>query len=197
MNRAVFLDKDGTLIKDVPYNVNTEMIELLPEVVGGLKLLQKLGFYLFIISNQSGIARGYFSKEDLHRSFEYLQGLLFDEGIKLEGIYYCPHHKEGTVTQYAISCQCRKPLPGLLFQISKKCSIDLKESWMIGDILNDIEAGHLAGCRSILVDNGNETEWNLSSIREPDYTVKTPKEAALIIMNNMSRKDQDTYEQLL
>lgn len=184
MQRAVFLDKDGTLVHNVPYNVDTNKIVLLPRVVQGLQQLQRLGYKLVIVSNQAGLALGHFSEFALVRANEFLENLLLDEGIRISAAYYCPHYPQGLVKRLSTVCSCRKPKPGLLLQAARDLNIDLSASWMIGDILNDVEAGNRAGCRSILIDNGNETEWLEGAYREPFATVANVYDAALIIASH-------------
>lgn len=166
-NKAIFLDKDGTLIPDIPYNVNPQLITLQADVIDGLKRLQNEGYLFIIISNQSGVARGYFEEQALEGVEQRLKELLSREGITLSGFYYCPHHADGTVEGYNIDCDCRKPQPGMLLQAANEYDIDLSASWMIGDILNDVEAGNRAGCRTVLINNGNETEWLEGNYRIP------------------------------
>lgn len=176
---AIFLDKDGTLIPDVPYNVDPDKIELAEGAIAALRSLSQAGYKLIVISNQSGVARGYFAESALIAVEQQLQKLLHP--ISLSGFYYCPHHLKGTIADYAIECDCRKPKPGLLLQAAQEHNIDLTRSWMIGDILNDVEAGRSAGCQTILIDNGNETEWILTPNRTPHYRVSSLVEAAEII----------------
>jgi histidinol phosphatase-like enzyme len=109
--------------------------------------------------------------------------MLNNHGIMLSGFYYCSHHPQGKIEPYAIDCDCRKPKPGLLHKAAIELKIDLSASWMIGDILNDIEAGNSAGCRSILIDNGNETEWMMNEIRRPIAKVRNIDEAAEYIIS--------------
>jgi|SRR5579884_1499702 len=182
MTRAVFLDKDGTLVEDVPYNVDPAQIRLMPGSVEGLQALHGAGFRLVVISNQSGVARGYFAESALHAVAEHLRKLLAEAGVPLAGFYYCPHHPDGTVPAYTQPCSCRKPAPGLILQAAEELGINLEQSWFIGDILNDIEAGRRAGCRAILLDNGHETEWLGGSLREPHHTVRDLAEAARTIL---------------
>ena len=182
VKNAVFIDKDGTLIIDVPYNINPDRITLSDHCIMGLKSLQEKGYLLILITNQSGIARGYFNEEDLLAVEHKIREMLIHEGIVLNGFYYCPHHPEGIIQSFTIDCDCRKPRPGLLLQAAKEHGIDLRSSWMIGDILNDIEAGNRAGCRSILIDNGNETEWLINERRNPLIKVKNIDEAAIYIL---------------
>lgn len=178
---AVFIDKDGTLIDNVPYNVDPALIRLAPGAGEALVRLKQLGYRLIVISNQSGVARGYFPESAIEGVKTRLAELLSEYDVALDGFYYCPHHPKGTVAAYAHACDCRKPHTGMFLIAAREHAIDLKRSWMIGDILDDVEAGHRAGCRSILIDNGNETEWDASPLRQPDHTVAGLKEAACAI----------------
>ena len=184
MNKAIFIDKDGTLIPDIPYNVNPDLITLSDTAIPALTLLQQHNFLLIVISNQSGVARGYFTEKDLESVSEKIRSLLATEGIKIDGFFYCPHHKEGTIKEYSIDCDCRKPKPGLILKAVADFSVDVTQSWMIGDILNDAEAGKSAGCQTILINNGNETEWIMNEKRQPDYKANNLLEAAKIIVEN-------------
>jgi D-glycero-D-manno-heptose 1,7-bisphosphate phosphatase len=177
-NRAVFLDKDGTLIPDVPYNVDVEQITLQKNILAGLAKLQAKGYKLIIISNQAGVAKGYFTEEKLAHVSDKMRDLFNANGLKLDGFYYCPHHPKGVIIGYNIDCNCRKPKPGMLLRAARDHNIDLEASWMIGDILNDVEAGNRAGCKTILVDNGNETEWIEGEYRKPTVLCKTIDDAA-------------------
>jgi D-glycero-D-manno-heptose 1,7-bisphosphate phosphatase len=182
MKRAVFLDKDGTLIDDVPYTCDPGRIQWLPGVIDGLRRLQFAGYRLLVISNQSGIAHGYFSEADLAAMMSGVGRMLASQGVRLDGSFYCPHHPEGSVPRYAVACACRKPAPGLLMTAAAAHGIDLSRSWMIGDILHDVEAGRRAGCRAILLDNGHETEWRLGAQRWPDGFAGTFDGAAQLIL---------------
>lgn len=180
--KAVFLDKDGTIIPDIPYNVDTEKIALNEGAVEGLQLLQSHGYLLIIVSNQAGIARGYFTVEQLNNVEHAITSMCSKFGIYIDGFYYCPHHPDGIVAEYNSDCDCRKPRPGLLLQAAKDLDIDLSSSWMIGDILNDVEAGNRAGCKTILLNNGNETEWVPGAARIPEYFAMDLAEAARYIV---------------
>lgn len=179
---AVFIDKDGTLIDNVPYNVDPGLIRLSRRAGEALALLKRHGFLLFVVSNQSGVARGYFSESAVKGVKMRLAELLTEYGVALDDFYYCPHHPQGSVEEYACPCDCRKPMPGMLLAAARGHGVDLQRSWMVGDILDDVEAGHRAGCRSILIDNGNETEWETSPLRRPDHKVADMREAADIII---------------
>lgn len=180
-HRAIFLDKDGTLVHNVPYNVAPERIQLMPGVAEGLQRLHAAGYTLIVITNQSGVARGYFAEEALDGVEARLRDLLAEYGVPLAGFYYCPHHPDGVEPAYATTCTCRKPAAGLLLQAAHDHDIECSQSWLIGDILNDIEAGRRAGCRTVLVDTGGETEWELSPDRMPHHIVDNVAAAARVI----------------
>jgi D-glycero-D-manno-heptose 1,7-bisphosphate phosphatase len=175
---AIFLDKDGTLIQDIPYNIDPSRIEWMPGALAGLKQLQSVGYRLIVVSNQSGVARGFFPEVALQAVAAELHQRFAQANLVLTGFYYCPHHPEGVIETYRKDCTCRKPAPGLILQAAADHHIDLQRSWMIGDILHDIEAGKRAGCQTVLLDNGHETEWNLSPLRSPQMIASTLKDAA-------------------
>lgn len=189
--KAVFLDKDGTLVSDVPYNVDPRLILFESFVFEGLRSLQE-EYQLIIISNQSGIAKGKFTVSQLIDYWHALIAALKEQEIHIAGYYYCPHHPEGVSQEYAVACGCRKPAPGLILQAAQELHVNLKDSWMIGDILDDVEAGHRAGCKSVLIDNGNETEWKEGRGRIPDFVAKHFGEAADYIL----KKGEKRYEKL-
>jgi D-glycero-D-manno-heptose 1,7-bisphosphate phosphatase len=179
--RAIFLDKDGTLVEDVPYNVNPDLIQLTWLAGPALQLFQQMGYALFVVSNQAGIAKGFFTEASLAPVRQRLGELLAQYGVTLSGFYYCPHSPDGEVKRYAVSCTCRKPLPGMLQRAAGEHRIDLSRSWMIGDILHDVEAGRRAGCNTVLIDNGNETEWEMGPHRTPHLTAPNLFAAARMI----------------
>jgi len=188
VNKAIFLDKDGTLIPNIPYNVNPDRIELEKGVLAGLNLFVEEGFQLYVVTNQSGIAKGYFTEKELRVVWNTLQGILRAHGLPaFRAFYFCPHHPEGAIASYACPCTCRKPMPGLLQQAAADHQISLKNSWMIGDILNDVEAGNRAGCRSVLINNGNETLWEDGAFRRPDFIASDFLEAAKWIISQEQR----------
>ncbi len=180
--RAVFLDKDGTLIENIPYNVAPERIRLAPGAEEGLTLLHEHGYRLIVVSNQSGVARGYFEESALAAIEDRLREILSGIGIPLAEFVYCPHHPEGVVATYAVTCDCRKPAPGMIVKSARAHGIDPARSWLVGDILDDVEAGRRAGCRTILLDNGDESEWVLSPDRQPHHKAADMAEAARIIV---------------
>lgn len=175
---AVFLDKDGTLLDDVPYNVDPVRMRFTPGAEEGLRLLHAAGFRIVLVSNQSGVARGLFPESALSAVERKLDEMLGRAEIPLAGFYYCPHHPKATVAAYRQECVCRKPSPGMLFRAARELDLDLSESWMVGDILDDVAAGIAAGCRTVLIANGNETEWVVTPERWPHVVAVNLAEAA-------------------
>lgn len=179
--KAVFLDKDGTLIDDIAYNVEPRRIALCHRAGLALRLLSALGYRLFVVSNQDGIGDGRFAEAAMGPVAARLAELLAREQAALAGFYYCPHHPRAALPRYARACDCRKPAPGMLLRAAREHGIDLAASWMIGDILHDVEAGNRAGCRSVLLDNGHETEWLGGWRRVPTHVAPDLHRAALLI----------------
>ena len=187
MSVTVFLDKDGTLLEDIPYNVDPQRMRLAPLGDRALRLLAEYDCRVVVVSNQSGVARGYFSESSLERVEDWLRTVFRRFGVDFAGFYYCPHHPEGDVAEFAIECDCRKPGDGMLRWAAADLGIDLSEAWMVGDILDDVEAGNRAGCRTILIDNDNETEWRLSTLRWPTVVVRNLESAARAIVDDIVR----------
>jgi D-glycero-D-manno-heptose 1,7-bisphosphate phosphatase len=179
--KAIFLDKDGTLIDDIPYNVEPGRMALCRGAGSALRLLARLGYRLFVVSNQDGIAAGRFKEDAMAAVGARLAQLLAGEDLALAGLYYCPHHPRAALARYACACNCRKPRPGMLLRAASEHGIDLGASWMIGDILHDVEAGNRAGCRSVLLDNGNETEWLAGPHRVPTGIAPDLQGAAALV----------------
>ncbi len=161
------MDKDGTLVENVPYNADPARIRLAPGAEDAVARLSRRGYRVIVVSNQPGVALGLFSESDLRQVENHLRKAL----PALDGFYCCPHAPEH-------GCECRKPACGLLVAAAREQGVDLGKSWMVGDILDDVEAGRRAGCRTVLVDVGNETEWNLNERRRPHVMVPGLAEAA-------------------
>lgn len=151
MQRAVFLDRDGTIIEDTGYIGECNKIKFLPMVSEAIKLLNENGFKVIITTNQSGVARGYFTEETVIEINKYIQESLAKQGAFIDMVYYCPHHVEGIVKEYRRECYWRKPNPGMIEEAAREHNIDLKNSFTIGDKISDTEAGHRAGCKTILL----------------------------------------------
>jgi histidinol-phosphate phosphatase family protein len=158
-------------------------MRLAPGALDALRLCAWLEIPLFVISNQSGVALGKFGRDALEQVETRLRELAAEAGATFSGFYWCPHHPHGSVPEYTVACDCRKPAPGMLLRAAREHDIDLARSWFIGDILDDVEAGHRAGCRCVLIDNGNETEWLRGEGREPDVVAPDLHEAVLAIVN--------------
>jgi D-glycero-D-manno-heptose 1,7-bisphosphate phosphatase len=151
---AAFLDRDGVLVRDTGYVHRIEDLEILPGVPEALKLLHDHGYLLIVISNQAGVARGYYSTEDVDRFHAEMQKRLEKQlGFALDGIYYCPHHPQGSVFEYAINCSCRKPGTALIEKAAQDFSIDWEHSIMVGDRASDIECGLKAGVLGIQIES--------------------------------------------
>ena len=180
LRRAVFIDKDGTLVENVPYNVDPALLRFTPHAIPALRRLADAGFLLVVVSNQPGVAQQRFGLPALQELANALDGRLRRAGVPLAGFYVCPHAPAGE--PFGGRCRCRKPAPGLLLEAAREHGIDLTRSWMVGDILDDVEAGWRAGCGSVLMDVGNETEWRWSPIRIPDFRVADLAGAAASIL---------------
>lgn len=153
---AAFIDRDGVINRDTGYVFRIDDFHLLPGVPEGLRCLQEAGFALVLVTNQAGIARGYYSEEQFELLTLHMVKLLQAEGISFTGIYYCPHHPNGIIEAYSTTCNCRKPSPGMLMLAAEELNLDLSTSVLIGDKRSDIEAGRAAGVRyTIVVQSGH------------------------------------------
>jgi len=158
MQRAVFLDRDGTIIEDVGYLSDICQIRILPGAAEAIRLLKHNGFKVIIVTNQAGVAKGYFSEEKLQEINTRLLETMSEQGAHVDKIYYCPHHTEGTVEEYKKECSWRKPNPGMIEAAAREYDLDITNSFMIGDKSSDIEAGRRAGCRTILLTGQGQTD---------------------------------------
>ncbi|MHC4988913.1 MAG: D-glycero-alpha-D-manno-heptose-1,7-bisphosphate 7-phosphatase [Planctomycetota bacterium] len=189
--KAIFLDRDDTLVNDPGYIQRPEQVLLLPGAAEALIQLKKMGYLLIIVTNQSGVARGLVTEaqlEDIHRQ---LKSLLAAEGAQIDAIYYCPYHPEGTVKDFSMESNLRKPNAGMFFQAEGDLDIDLEQSWMIGDSYRDMQAGKAAGCRTILVDVPGKIREKKDGDPEPDRKAVNLREAVNIIrMHEFHQKAQ-------
>ena len=179
MHKAIYLDRDGTLNVEIMYAHKAEHFKLLPGVIEGLKKLKKE--YIFVvITNQSGIGRGIFKEEDMHKFNEKLLSELKKEGIEIKNIYYCPHVEEDL-------CKCRKPHTKYIREAEKEFNIDVKNSWVIGDHPHDVEMGIKNGCKSVYLLTGHGSrhlEGLKNSKIEPDFIASNFLDAANFIIKN-------------
>jgi len=153
MKRAVFLDRDGTINIEKEYLYQASDFEFIPGAPEAIRLLNQAGIMVVVVTNQSGVARGYYTENDVENLHRHIALELERSGAHVDAWLYCPHHPAGRGS-YALPCNCRKPLPGMLQEAAVRYDIDLGNSAMIGDKLADIEAGEAAGCRTILVRTG-------------------------------------------
>ena len=155
--KAVFLDRDGTINIYKGFLTDINEFELLPNVVEAIKIINSSGYLAIVVTNQPVVARGEVSFEQLEEIHKKMETLLGAQGAYIDGIYYCPHHPhkgyEGEIPELKINCECRKPKPGMLLEAAKDFNIDLEQSWMIGDSVNDVQAGMAAGCKTALIAN--------------------------------------------
>ena len=192
MKGAVFMDRDGTISEEVGYLNELDQLRLIPKSVEAIKLINESGLMAIVITNQSGVARGYFTEEMVHRVHEKMEELLDERDVHLDGIYHCPHHPEGVVESYRKTCNCRKPASGLLKKASKDHGIDLAASYIVGDKLIDIELAYKVGAKGILVLTGygkDELE-KINDVPEirPAYVADTLFNAAKWIINDLGVK---------
>jgi D-glycero-D-manno-heptose 1,7-bisphosphate phosphatase len=154
---AVFLDRDGVINVDHGYVSQVDDFEFIDGVIEACKKIKDKGYLLVVITNQSGIARGYFSEEQFHSLTEWMDWSLADRGVDLDGIYYCPHHAQKGVGEYKVDCDCRKPKPGMLLSAIHDLNIDASNSILVGDKVSDLQAGIAAGVKNnYLVRTGKE-----------------------------------------
>jgi D,D-heptose 1,7-bisphosphate phosphatase len=184
-NKAIFLDRDDTLVEDPGYINNPDQVKLLEGVPEALSELKAMGYKLVVVSNQSGVARGIVTEEVLGQIHKRLEQLLAREGVSLDRIYYCPYHPEGVIPKYRRDSDHRKPNPGMLLDAAKDMDIDLMESWMVGNGPRDVETGVRAGCRTILVDSRAHEQKLQPGERAPDYRAVNLKEVVNIIKMHM------------
>jgi len=178
MRPAVFLEKDGTLLEK-EMRADRGGIRLRPGAVDALLLLSGLGFEIFVVSNQPGVARGEFPAGALDAVAAHLDDLFLAHGFRLSGCYWCPHDPAGVITQYAFECACRKPMPGLIEAAAHEHELDLARSWVIGADVDDIEAGVRAGCNTVWIGDDDDGGLRCSL---PDIVARDLLDAAAAIM---------------
>jgi D-glycero-D-manno-heptose 1,7-bisphosphate phosphatase len=186
--RAVFLDRDGTLILDPGYLSRPEDVALLPGVAEGLAALRRAGFLLVVVTNQSGIARGKYTVAEYESVEARLGAVLSAQGVEIDATYYCPYHPDGTVPPYDVEHEDRKPNPGMWRRAAADLGIDLSASWSIGDGERDIVAGKRAGTKGVLLAGGRD-KWPLPVLGpyDPDFVARDMREAVLYILRAEGR----------
>jgi D-glycero-D-manno-heptose 1,7-bisphosphate phosphatase len=154
MTPAVFLDRDGTLVEEAGYLDRIERLVLFPWSIDAVRLLNRGGFKVVVLSNQAGIARGFFDEALVNQTHRYLDERLAAGGARIDGYYYCPHHPDAMVPEYKRECDCRKPQPGMARAAAAALDLDLARSWMVGDRWLDVQLGQAVGARTVLVRSG-------------------------------------------
>ncbi len=169
MNKAIFMDRDGVINKDYGYVSKIESFEFLIGTIDALKKLNK-EYLLFIITNQSGIARGFYTEEDFQKLNNYMLNELKKENITIERVKYCPHHEKGIIKKYAIICKCRKPEAKMILDLIEEYKIDVNNSYIIGDKESDIKAGDKTNLKTVLIGNKYkqkiEANYNFDNLLE-------------------------------
>lgn len=162
--RAVFLDRDGTINVEKNYLYKVEEFEFIRGAIEAIKLFNDNGFYVAVISNQAGIARGFYTPNDVHVLHDFIQRELRKHNAFIDAFFYCPHHPEGVVEIYRQNCDCRKPNTGMIAQAEIKCDIDREQSFVVGDLWSDIRLAENAGMRAVLVKTG----YGLQTLEETE-----------------------------
>ncbi|ALB53892.1 D-glycero-beta-D-manno-heptose 1,7-bisphosphate 7-phosphatase [Cronobacter universalis] len=178
---AIFLDRDGTINIDHGYVSEIDRFEFIDGVIDAMRELKAMGFALVLVTNQSGIARGMFTEAQFEQLTEWMDWSLADRGVDFDGIYYCPHHPEAAVEEFRQNCDCRKPQPGMLLSARDFLHIDMAASYMVGDKLEDMQAGAAAGVGTkVLVRTGKPVtpeaeaaaDWVLNSLAALPEAIK-------------------------
>ncbi len=180
-NKAVFIDRDGTLIKDPGYINDPDQVKLLSGASEALVELKEMGYKRVVVTNQSGVARGIVSEEVLKKIHERLKKLLAQEGAGIDGLYYCPYHPDGAIEKYRAESENRKPNPGMILTAARQMDIDLNRSWVIGNSYRDIAAGQRAGCKTILINAAIDQTYRKPTDPVPDKQAVNMKEAVNIV----------------
>lgn len=189
--RAVFLDRDGTLNEDVGFVTDVGSLRLFPWAAEAVRLINAAGFRAIVLTNQSGIARGYLTEAEIAAIHEQLCRDLQAQGARLDAIYYCPHHPGATIAAYRQACRCRKPLPGMVQRAEQDFHLDVTQSYFVGDKYLDVELAHAVGARGILVLTGyGRAEYEAGRHlwpRPPDHIAPTLLEAVRWILHHDGR----------
>lgn len=183
-DKAVFLDRDGTIIEDMDFLSDPAGIRFIEGAVEALEGLERSGFRLVLISNQSGVARGFFTEETVAAIHGRMSEILGEHGVVFSAVYYCPHLPDAPVEKYRLNCDCRKPKTGMIRRAVEELGVDPTRSFFVGDKASDLQAGRTAGCRTVLVltGKGGGTKEALSADFAPDFIARDIGEAACWIL---------------
>lgn len=194
---AVFLDRDGTINKEVGYINHLDRFELIPRIAEAIRLLNGLGLKVIVVTNQAGLAKGYFDEGLLARVHRKMEHALAEKGAWVDGIYYCPHHPEAVREEYRKNCDCRKPKTGLVERIAREHDLDLKRSYIVGDKIEDVEFGQRVGAKGIMVLTGyGKGQWEHQRHAwsvQPDFLAEDLYEAAKWIAHDL-RLSSSTFK---
>lgn len=164
MNKAVFLDRDGVINVEVDYVYKIEDFIFIEKTFEALKIIQDKGYQIVIVTNQSGIGRGYYTEEQFHVLTDWMLERFKEQGIKVASVYYCPHHPKNGIGVYKVDCECRKPKPGMILKAQKDLDIDLEQSYIIGDKISDVQSGIAAGIKHcVLVKSGHKISGEIDN----------------------------------
>jgi len=198
--RAVFIDRDGTISEEVGYINHASRFRLFPYAASAIKHLNENGWLAIVITNQAGVARGYFSEDTIQTVHAAMTKELESSGARLDAIYYCAHHPSVGEPPYRLDCDCRKPKPGLISRAAKDFDIDLEESWMVGDRYSDVELARNAGVKSMFVMSGyGRGEWEHQSAswnEQPDLVAEDLLEAVESILGKALKTGADKMSAL-
>ena len=187
MQPALFLDRDGVIIEEAEYLSDPEVLRLIPGAAAALARVNQQDIPVIVVSNQSGVARGFFPLEQVDLVHRRLDDALAEFGARIDRYYYCPHHPSEGQWPYRIQCRCRKPQPGMLFQAARELDLDLRRSLMIGDKLSDLEAGSRAGCETVLVRTGyGKLLGDVAHDARPVFVAKDLGEAVAFCLSRWS-----------
>ena len=190
---AIFLDRDGVLIRDVGLLTRKDQVELLHGTTESVSRLRRAGFKLIVVTNQTVVARGMATEDDVRSIHASIQELLIRQGTKgIDAFYYCPHHPNATLPEYRLDCECRKPRMGMIMKAADEWKLDIPSSFTIGDRMSDIAAGRSAGCRTILLETGRhleppiESPEKIDAMCQPDFICDDLPDAVDTILSELS-----------
>jgi D-glycero-D-manno-heptose 1,7-bisphosphate phosphatase len=185
---AVFLDRDGTLSEERGFIDRLELLEIFPWTSDAIRLLNRAGFAVVVVTNQSAIGRGIIDLPFLQTVHDTFDRHLAQSGARIDRYYYCPHHPDARLPEYRQACRCRKPGPGMIEQATSELGLDPSQSFMVGDRLIDVACGHAAGVRSLLVRSGHSAHGGEAppGLREPDAILNNVMEAVGWILRSSS-----------
>lgn len=182
-NKAIFLDRDGVIIQEPPHYIyRPDQLKFIPGSIEAMKLLNKNDFKVVIVTNQAGVAKGYYLEKDVISFNQLMRDELMLYDVYIDAIHYCPHHPDSKIRKYRLDCDCRKPRSGMLKKSEKELDIDFKHSYMIGDKKSDIDAGNRVGCKTVLVLTGYGIEESKNNNIDCDFIANNLYDAIINIL---------------